>query len=157
MQQIVPSFEGAQVIFASTGVLGASTASGEGFHAGDVRLTDYNQNEMRKAFRGLVEAVRMICSKVKLSIVISTGAAPGPLMCLLVGRNYGAKTIWLDSIANYLRSLPGLRDAYKVSTRVGQNEGQNHPINKNQEKQGAREKLLCRYSFVGDDANLKSH
>ena len=80
MQQIVPAFEGAQGIFASTGVLGASTASGEGFHA-DVRLTDYNQNEMRKAFRGLVEAVRMIC-KVKLSIVISTGAAPGPLMCL---------------------------------------------------------------------------
>ena len=96
MQQIAPSFEGANVIFASTGV-GSSRASDKVFHA-DIRLTDYNQNEMGKVFRGFFEAVCAIY-RVKPNVVISTGAAPG-LMCLLVGRLYGAKTIWLDSIAN---------------------------------------------------------
>ena len=33
-------------------------------------------------------------------IVISTGAAPG-LFAIIISRFVGAKTIWLDSIANY--------------------------------------------------------
>ena len=40
-------------------------------------------------------------------VVISTGAAPGCLVCLL-GKLFGAKVVWLDSIANTERlSLSG--------------------------------------------------
>lgn len=35
-------------------------------------------------------------------VVISTGAAPGFLMCL-TGRFFGAKVVWIDSIANVRR------------------------------------------------------
>ena len=46
------------------------------------------------------------CLKVILSerpdVVISTGAAPGFLMCL-TGRLLGAKIVWVDSIANVKR------------------------------------------------------
>ncbi len=35
-------------------------------------------------------------------VVISTGAAPGFLMCL-TGRFFGAKIVWIDSIANVRR------------------------------------------------------
>lgn len=40
-----------------------------------------------------------IFRKEKADIVISTGAAPG-LMFVLVGRLFGARTVWVDSIAN---------------------------------------------------------
>ncbi|NVC63218.1 hypothetical protein FC652_08755 [Vibrio sp. 05-20-BW147] len=37
--------------------------------------------------------------KLKPKVIISTGAAPG-FLALLIGRCLGAKTIWIDSIAN---------------------------------------------------------
>lgn len=40
-----------------------------------------------------------IAVKERPGIVISTGAAPGLLLCLLA-KLFGAKVIWLDSIAN---------------------------------------------------------
>ena len=44
---------------------------------------------------------------VKPNIVITTGAAPG-LLCVILARFFGAKTIWVDSIANYKQlSLSG--------------------------------------------------
>ncbi len=36
---------------------------------------------------------------IRPDVVISTGALPG-LACLLVGRLFGARTIWIDSVAN---------------------------------------------------------
>ena len=40
-----------------------------------------------------------IIVKEKPNIVITTGAAPG-LFAIIIARFFGAKTIWLDSIAN---------------------------------------------------------
>lgn len=49
----------------------------------------------------------VIVVRERPDIVISTGAAPGCLMCLL-GKLLGAKVIWLDSITNVERlSLSG--------------------------------------------------
>jgi UDP-N-acetylglucosamine:LPS N-acetylglucosamine transferase len=48
-----------------------------------------------------------IVVKERPDVVISTGAAPGCLMCLL-GRLLGARIVWLDSITNVERvSLSG--------------------------------------------------
>ena len=40
-----------------------------------------------------------IMAKEKPGVVISTGAAPG-YFALLLGRWFGARTIWIDSMAN---------------------------------------------------------
>ncbi|MCA9449678.1 MAG: UDP-N-acetylglucosamine--LPS N-acetylglucosamine transferase, partial [Candidatus Omnitrophica bacterium] len=40
-----------------------------------------------------------ILLRVKPDVILSTGAAPG-YMAIRLGRLFGAKTIWLDSIAN---------------------------------------------------------
>jgi UDP-N-acetylglucosamine:LPS N-acetylglucosamine transferase len=54
----------------------------------------------------LYRCIRVIL-KEKPDIVISTGAAPGCLMCLL-GKLRGAKVVWLDSVTNVDRpSLSG--------------------------------------------------
>lgn len=96
MQQILPAFEGASVVTASTG-LDTGKEKTDKFHA-DIQLADYNKNEPGKLFLGIFEAMRTVAS-VRPNVVVSTGAAPG-LMCLFFGRLIGAKTIWIDSIAN---------------------------------------------------------
>jgi UDP-N-acetylglucosamine:LPS N-acetylglucosamine transferase len=55
----------------------------------------------RNPFLVVVLAIQMlaIVLRVRPSIVISTGSAPG-LFGLLFGRILGARTIWLDSLAN---------------------------------------------------------
>ncbi|WP_419177142.1 glucuronosyltransferase [Desulfosediminicola sp.] len=81
-----------------------------------VELLDYSQDTPLKMFRGLFEAFTLVF-KVRPDMVISTGAAPG-LLCLLCGRLMGAKTIWIDSIANSERlSLSG-RLASKFSHKT---------------------------------------
>jgi hypothetical protein len=61
---------------------------------------------------GLIRAARRLAWIVwneKPEIVISTGAAPG-YIALRLGRMMGARTIWLDSIANVEElSMSGLR------------------------------------------------
>lgn len=44
-------------------------------------------------------AISRLVLAVKPDVVVSTGAAPG-LIGLLAGKMLGAKTIWVDSIAN---------------------------------------------------------
>ncbi len=61
-----------------------------------------------------------IVKKERPNIIISTGAAPG-LLAIIIGRAFGAKTIWVDSIANVEKlSLSGklsVRVAHKVYTQ----------------------------------------
>jgi UDP-N-acetylglucosamine:LPS N-acetylglucosamine transferase len=49
-------------------------------------------------FRMFFQLVR-IMRKVNPRVVVTTGSAPG-LMTLAVGRMFGKKTVWIDSIAN---------------------------------------------------------
>lgn len=61
-------------------------------------LKDANRDQPLDCLRCLAQAVR-IARRVRPDVVISTGALPG-LLCLVVGRLLGARTIWLDSMAN---------------------------------------------------------
>lgn len=47
----------------------------------------------------LVFQLTVTIFKLKPEVVVTTGAAPG-LFALVIGRMMGAKTIWIDSIAN---------------------------------------------------------
>ena len=59
-----------------------------------------------KVMKVLIRCIRIIFRE-KPSVVISTGAAAGCLLCLL-GKILGAKVIWIDSITNIERlSLSG--------------------------------------------------
>lgn len=88
------AFVGCELEFISTKQSFATMVPDHTFHA----ITDAN----RKNIVGLIKAFRevyAIISKVRPQVVITTGAAPG-LMGLMAGKFIGAKTIWVDSIAN---------------------------------------------------------
>ena len=61
-------------------------------------VTDANRDVPLKLLRTCVE-VFMKVMRTRPDVVISTGAAPG-LFGILFGRLVGARTIWVDSIAN---------------------------------------------------------
>lgn len=62
------------------------------------KLPDCNQSTPLKALMCAMIAVRIILT-YRPQIVLSTGAAPG-YFCLLAGRLVGARTLWIDSVAN---------------------------------------------------------
>jgi len=63
-----------------------------------IALPDCNKDRPFAAIWCAFKAVYVV-SKARPDVVISTGAAPG-FMCILAGRLTGAKTLWIDSVAN---------------------------------------------------------
>lgn len=61
-------------------------------------LPDCNQDQPLNSLRCLIAAARLVF-RLRPDVVISTGAAPG-FFCILMGRLTGARTLWIDSIAN---------------------------------------------------------
>lgn len=61
-------------------------------------LPDCNRDSPLRALHGVIEAFRLI-RRLRPDWVLSTGAAPG-FFCIVAGRLFGARTIWLDSVAN---------------------------------------------------------
>ena len=61
-------------------------------------LPDCNKSQPIRSFWCFLSALILI-ARVKPDVVVSTGAAPG-LFCILAGRLFGARTLWIDSIAN---------------------------------------------------------
>lgn len=61
-------------------------------------LPDCNQNMPLRSLMCALAAGRIVL-KHRPDVVISTGAAPG-FFCILAGRLIGARTLWIDSVAN---------------------------------------------------------
>ncbi|MBW6506888.1 MAG: UDP-N-acetylglucosamine--LPS N-acetylglucosamine transferase [Rhodobacteraceae bacterium] len=103
MMQIAAAFDGARrVDYATTDIRLAEEADIQARHA----IKDYSQTEPLRLLAGALETGRLVW-RLRPDVVISTGAAPG-LLCLFWGRIIGARTIWVDSIANAERlSLSG--------------------------------------------------
>jgi UDP-N-acetylglucosamine:LPS N-acetylglucosamine transferase len=96
------SFEGCDVQYAAT-LEGLGERSGVG---STFILPDFNATKPWKTLTSLL-AVAKVVRKVRPNVVVSTGAAPG-LVALSVGKLLGARTIWIDSVANVERlSLSG--------------------------------------------------
>lgn len=112
LMQLRPAFDEANVTYACT-----SKAHAEKQHLDRYTvIRDYNQDQPIKLARGLVETF-FVVRRARPDVAISTGAAPG-LLCLFWAHAFGAKTIWIDSIANSERlSLSG-RLAMKFCTVV---------------------------------------
>jgi UDP-N-acetylglucosamine:LPS N-acetylglucosamine transferase len=61
-------------------------------------LPDCNQNKPVASALCALAALRIVL-KHRPKVILSTGAAPG-FFCILVGRLTGARTLWIDSVAN---------------------------------------------------------
>jgi len=89
-----PAFEGEHTIYVTTDAAYAKDVPGSELFV----VTDANRDVPLKLLRSCGE-VFMKVMRTRPDVVISTGAAPG-LFGVLFGRLVGARTIWVDSIAN---------------------------------------------------------
>ncbi|MES1985288.1 MAG: glucuronosyltransferase [Pseudomonadota bacterium] len=64
-----------------------------------VYLPDCSRSSISKALKCLIASWKLVRS-VKPDVVITTGALPG-LFCLVIARLGGARTVWIDSLANF--------------------------------------------------------
>lgn len=91
--RLKPAFEGAKLHFMTTNQ-DLSKDVAETLYV----VTDANIWEKLKLIKMFMQ-VAWVVIKLRPDIVITTGAAPG-FAAILFGKLFGAKTIWLDSIAN---------------------------------------------------------
>lgn len=100
----LPAFDRCQLVFVTVNSVYRSQVPSHPFYA----ITDATRwNKFRLLFMAL--QLLYIFLKERPDTVISTGAAPG-YVALRIGRLLGAKTIWIDSIANVEKlSLSGQR------------------------------------------------
>jgi UDP-N-acetylglucosamine:LPS N-acetylglucosamine transferase len=69
-------------------------------------VNECNRRHPLKVMRAILMCITVI-RRCRPNVVISTGAAPGFLMCA-IGKMAGARVVWLDSITNVKRlSLSG--------------------------------------------------
>ena len=89
-----PAFEGHKVVFATVQQSYAEEVEGHRFYA----VTDATRWSRWKMIK-MIGQVCLIILRERPDVVISTGAAPGAV-ALRIGKWLGAKTVWIDSIAN---------------------------------------------------------
>lgn len=89
-----PAFDGNQAFFATTLKGAGDLAALPHVHI----VPDCNRNKPVKA---AISALRiaLLILRLRPDVIISTGALPG-VIALAIGRRTGARTIWVDSIAN---------------------------------------------------------
>ena len=63
-----------------------------------VIVSDCNRNRPIASMKCMLDIVGLM-RRVAPAVVISTGAAPG-LLAIIFGRLMGARTVWIDSVAN---------------------------------------------------------
>lgn len=89
-----PAFEGKRTAYLTTNGAYAKDVPGSEVFV----VTDANRDVPLKLVRSAAEVFWRVM-RTRPDVVISTGAAPG-LFGILFGRLVGARTIWIDSIAN---------------------------------------------------------
>lgn len=86
--------------FAAHDTIYVTTKAGLGKRAGVIPrvVPDCNRDEVFKILRCVFALARLMVVE-RPSVVISTGALPG-FFAVVLGRMMGARTLWIDSIAN---------------------------------------------------------
>ena len=94
MLRLRPAFEGCDVLF-------ATVKPGYKSQVGDARFTvipDANRWNKLALFKTAFAIIRLLVRE-RPDVVISTGAAPG-FFAVALAKFFGARSIWVDSIAN---------------------------------------------------------
>jgi UDP-N-acetylglucosamine:LPS N-acetylglucosamine transferase len=94
LQRIAPAFQEHDVFYISTHTSLGDTVQGHRFYA----IPDASRWNKLKLLRVAYEVMKLLVV-TRPDIVVSTGAAPG-VLGIFAGKILGAKTIWVDSIAN---------------------------------------------------------
>lgn len=105
LRRINEAFEGLDVVFASVRSEYAEDVPGHRFYAvRDVTRWD------RVGFVVLAVQLLMIFLREKPTVVLTTGSAPGLVALMLAKCLFRARTMWIDSVANYAQmSVSGMR------------------------------------------------
>ena len=99
LMRLRPAWEGLEVTYVTTDPGLRQTLEEAGKATPDFRvITEANRWHKRKLIRQLAE-LTFIMARVRPDAVITTGAAPG-YFALRLGRLFGARTVWIDSMAN---------------------------------------------------------
>lgn len=103
LNRLLPAFEGIEKVFVTTNVHYKSEVGDNAF----LVVPDASRwNKLRMFYLALVMLKHVLATRP--GIVVSTGAAPG-FFAVFFAKKFGAKTIWLDSIANVEKlSMAGL-------------------------------------------------
>ena len=108
LMRLKPAFEGAAVEFIATDAAYASDVGKPVLTVRDANMWD----KFALAVMFIQVAVKVI--KVRPQVVVTTGAAPG-FAALLFGKLIGARTIWIDSIANSENMSSSGRHARRIA------------------------------------------
>jgi len=104
--RMLPAFRGHQIVYVTTLASYQSQVAPAAFHV----VNDANRSTKLGLMRLALQIARIVAME-RPDVVISTGAAPG-YFALRLGKLMGAKTIWVDSVANVDElSLSGRRVA----------------------------------------------
>ena len=99
LMRLRPAWDGMDVTYVTTDLGLRQTLLEAGAPAPDFRvITEGNRWHKRKLLKQLME-MTWIMAWLRPDAVITTGAAPG-YFALRLGRLFGARTIWIDSMAN---------------------------------------------------------
>lgn len=94
LNRLVPAFEGCEKVFVTTNSHYRESVNDGRF----LLVPDASRwNKLRVAWLAMVLLWHML--RVRPDVVVSTGAAPG-FFAIFFGKKLGARTVWLDSIAN---------------------------------------------------------
>ena len=97
-----PAFVGAELVYASVNQALAADVAGHRFY----RFPDANR-ETKFALMRQILRIAWILLRVRPNVIVSTGASCG-YVAIRIGRIFGARTLFIDSIANAERlSLSG--------------------------------------------------
>ncbi|MEM7164052.1 MAG: UDP-N-acetylglucosamine--LPS N-acetylglucosamine transferase [Planctomycetota bacterium] len=104
LKRLLPAFEGHELHFLTTEADLEKQVSAKSFRV-VVDATRWSKIALIRSALGVLWAVL----RTRPDIVLSTGAAPGYFACWF-GKKLGARTVWVDSIANAEElSLSGLK------------------------------------------------
>jgi len=82
-------------------------------------LPDCNRDQLFESARCLLASAKLVL-RFRPHVVLSTGAAPG-FFCIVLARLIGARTLWIDSVANAERmSMCGKLSRYFSSACLTQ-------------------------------------
>lgn len=102
LMRLLPAFADHRVCFVSTAQANRKNVGGHAFHA----VIDANRHTKARMLIQVIQ-IGLLVVRYRPAVVVSTGAAPGYWACRF-GKLLGAKTLWIDSIANTMAiSLSG--------------------------------------------------
>jgi UDP-N-acetylglucosamine:LPS N-acetylglucosamine transferase len=112
LQRLAPAFEGAEVHYATTDASLGDVPGADRIHV----FPDANKDKPIRLILCLLR-LALIVLRVRPDVVVSTGAAGG-ILAIALGRLLGARTMFVDSIANARKLSLSARLALGVAHRV---------------------------------------